>query len=54
MEIRPIAYIRTAFEEKFGIPRQSGLAKSLHVDLLSVLPVKSLGQEVGSAVFFYR
>ena len=29
MEIRPIAYIRTAFSEKFGIPRQSGLAKSL-------------------------
>ena len=29
MEIRPIAYIRTAFAEKFGVPRQSGLAKSL-------------------------
>lgn len=29
MEIRPIAHIRTAFPEKFGIPRQSGLAKSL-------------------------
>ena len=29
MEIKPIAYIRTAFAEKFGIPRQSGLAKSL-------------------------
>ena len=29
MEIRPIAYIRTNFPEKFGVPRQSGLAKSL-------------------------
>ncbi len=29
MEIRPIAYIHTEFPEKFGIPRQSGLAKSL-------------------------
>ena len=29
MVIRPIAHIRTAFAEKFGVPRQSGLAKSL-------------------------
>ena len=29
MEIRPIAYIRTDFPEKFGIPRQSGLAGAL-------------------------
>ena len=29
MEIRPIAYIRTEFPEKFCVPRQSGLAKSL-------------------------
>ena len=29
MEIRPIAHIRTDFPEKFGIPRQSGLARSL-------------------------
>lgn len=29
MEIRPIAYIQTSFPEKFGVPRQSGLAKSL-------------------------
>lgn len=29
MEIRPIAYIVTEFPEKFGIPRQSGLAGSL-------------------------
>lgn len=30
MQIRPIAHIRTDFPEKFGIPRQSGLARSLH------------------------
>ena len=29
MNIEPIAYIRTDFPEKFGIPRQSGLAASL-------------------------
>ena len=29
MEIKPIAYIRTEFPEKFGIPRQSGLAEGL-------------------------
>jgi tRNA-Thr(GGU) m(6)t(6)A37 methyltransferase TsaA len=29
MTIEPIAYIRTDFPEKFGIPRQSGLAESL-------------------------
>lgn len=29
MEIVPIAYIRTGFSEKFGIPRQSGLAPSV-------------------------
>ena len=29
MEIRPIAVIRTEFSEKFGIPRQSGLASGL-------------------------
>lgn len=29
MEIKPIAHIRTDFPEKFGIPRQSGLAKTL-------------------------
>ena len=30
MIINPIAHIRTEFSEKFGIPRQSGLAASLH------------------------
>ncbi len=29
VEIRPVAHIYTAFEEKFGIPRQSGRAPSL-------------------------
>lgn len=29
MQIYPIAYIHTEFSEKFGIPRQSGLASSL-------------------------
>lgn len=29
MEIRPIAHIHTDFPEKFGVPRQSGLAKEL-------------------------
>ena len=29
MEIKPIAHIRTDFPEKFGVPRQSGLAGSL-------------------------
>lgn len=29
MEIRPIAHIHTDFPEKFGVPRQSGLAKHL-------------------------
>lgn len=29
MEILPIAYIRTDFPEKFGVPRQSGLATAL-------------------------
>ena len=29
MKINPIAYIHTAFPEKFGVPRQSGLAGNL-------------------------
>lgn len=29
MEIKPIAFIRTEFPEKFGVPRQSGLARNL-------------------------
>ena len=29
MEIEPIAHIRTNFDEKFGIPRQSNLVDSV-------------------------
>ena len=29
MEIKPIAFIKTDFKEKFGIPRQSGRVDSL-------------------------
>ena len=29
MEIKPIAFIRTEFPEKFGVPRQSGLTRNL-------------------------
>lgn len=29
MEIKPIAYIKTDFKEKFGIPRQSGLIENI-------------------------
>ena len=29
MEITPIAYIKSDFPEKFGIPRQSGLVEEL-------------------------
>lgn len=34
MVIEPIAYIRTEFPEKFGIPRQSSLAESLRGKIL--------------------
>lgn len=34
MEIRPIAYIHTEFPEKFGIPRQSGLAGNLRARIV--------------------
>ena len=34
MEIIPIAYIRTDFPEKFGIPRQSGLAENLQARII--------------------
>ncbi len=29
MEIKPVAYIKNAFTDKFGIPRQSGLAQTI-------------------------
>ncbi len=34
MEIKPIAYIRNDFKEKFGIPRQSGLVDSIRSDIV--------------------
>ena len=34
MDINPIAYIRTEFPEKFGIPRQSGLADNLRARII--------------------
>lgn len=34
MEIKPIAYIRNDFTEKFGIPRQSGLAGSTEAKII--------------------
>lgn len=34
MDISPIAYIRTEFPEKFGIPRQSGLADNLRARIV--------------------
>ena len=29
MEIKPIAYIKTNFKEKFGIPRQNGIIEKI-------------------------
>ena len=34
MEIFPIAHIRSDFSEKFGIPRQSGLADNLQARIV--------------------
>ena len=34
MEIKPIAYIKTDFKEKFGIPRQSGIASNLTAKII--------------------
>lgn len=34
MEIKPIAYIKTDFKEKFGIPRQSGRVKELKGEIV--------------------
>ena len=36
--IKPIAYIRSDFKEKFGIPRQSGRAPSLKADIVFIPP----------------
>ncbi len=34
MEIKPIAHIKTDFKEKFGIPRQSGIANNLTAEII--------------------
>lgn len=34
MEIRPVAFIKTDFKDKFGIPRQSGRSKSLKGEII--------------------
>lgn len=37
-EIQPIAHIRSPFREKFGIPRQSGLAESVEAKIVFLEP----------------
>lgn len=34
MEIKPIAYIKTNFKEKFGIPRQSGIIEEIYGEII--------------------
>ena len=34
MEIKPIAYIKTDFKEKFGIPRQSGIVEEIKGEII--------------------
>lgn len=34
MEIKPIAYIKTDFKEKFGIPRQSGIIEEIKGEII--------------------
>ena len=34
MEIKPIAYIKTNFKEKFGIPRQSGIVNEIKGEIV--------------------
>ena len=38
LTIKPIAYIRSDFKEKFGIPRQSGRAPSLKAEIVFLPP----------------
>ena len=40
MEIHPIAYIRSDFKEKFGIPRQSGLVEALRASIVFEPPYR--------------
>lgn len=41
MELKTIAHIRTAFPTKFGVPRQSGLAESLHARIVFDEPYRN-------------
>ena len=41
MELNPIAYIHTEFPEKFGIPRQSGLAPALQGRIVFEQPYRN-------------
>ena len=34
MKIKPIAYIKTNFKEKFGIPRQSGIVEEIKGEII--------------------
>lgn len=41
MEIKPIAYIKTNFKEKFGIPRQSGIIKEIKGEIIFEKPFRN-------------
>ncbi len=41
MELKTIAHIHTAFPTKFGVPRQSGLAESLHARIVFDEPYRN-------------
>ena len=47
--LRPIAHIQSAFAEKFGIPRQSGLVESLPAQVVFEPEFRS-AEEVNQAV----
>ena len=34
MNIKPIAFIKTDFKEKFGIPRQSGIIENIKGEII--------------------
>lgn len=53
MEIKPIAYIRTDFPEKFGIPRQSGVIPSLKGRVVFEKEYRSLDAIKGLSGFNY-
>ncbi len=40
MEIKPIAYIKTDFKEKFGIPRQSGIIEDIKGEIIFEKPFR--------------